>query len=33
MTRQDRKARLDAIAAAGFLQAFLDGKLTPLEFD
>ncbi len=27
MTRQMKKERLDAIAAAGFLQAFLDGKL------
>lgn len=31
MTRKDRKHRLDAIAAASFLQAFLDGKLMPLE--
>ncbi len=31
MTRKDRKNRLDAIAAAGFLQAFLDGKLPALE--
>ena len=31
MTRKDRKNRLDAIAAAGFLQAFLDGKLAPLD--
>ena len=28
MTRQDRKQRLDAIAAASFLQAFLDGRLS-----
>jgi len=33
MTRKDRKSRLDAIAAAGFLQAFLDGRLPALELD
>jgi putative holliday junction resolvase len=33
MTRKDRKHRLDAIAAAGFLQAFLDGKLPELDLD
>jgi putative Holliday junction resolvase len=27
LTRRSKKERLDAIAAAGFLQAFLDGKL------
>jgi putative holliday junction resolvase len=27
LTRQMKKERLDAIAAAGFLQAFLDGRL------
>lgn len=27
MTRRIKKERLDALAAAGFLQAFLDGKL------
>ena len=32
MTRKNRRERLDAIAAAGFLQAFLDGKLPPLSF-
>jgi putative Holliday junction resolvase len=32
MTRKDRKQRLDAIAAAGILQAFLDGKLPALEW-
>ena len=31
ITRKDRKHRLDALAAAGFLQAFLDGKLPPIE--
>jgi putative Holliday junction resolvase len=31
MTRKDRKERLDAIAAAGFLQGFLDGRLPALE--
>ncbi|HEX4795342.1 MAG TPA: Holliday junction resolvase RuvX [Humisphaera sp.] len=30
ITRQAKKRRLDAIAAAGFLQAFLDGKIQPL---
>ena len=27
LTRKRKKEQLDAIAAAGFLQAFLDGKL------
>lgn len=31
MTRQMRKERLDALAAATFLQAFLDGKLAPID--
>ncbi len=31
MTRKNKKERLDAIAAAGFLQAFLDGKLAPID--
>jgi len=31
LTRKGRKQRLDAIAAAGFLQAYLDGKLAALE--
>jgi putative Holliday junction resolvase len=31
LTRQRRKEQLDAIAAAGFLQAFLDGKLSAIE--
>ena len=31
MTRQMKKERLDAIAAAGFLQAFLDGRLGVIE--
>ncbi|HEX2972408.1 MAG TPA: Holliday junction resolvase RuvX [Tepidisphaeraceae bacterium] len=30
LTRQRKKERLDAVAAASFLQAFLDGKLAPL---
>jgi putative Holliday junction resolvase len=33
MTRKDRKSRLDAVAAAGFLQAFLDGRLPALDFE
>ena len=31
ITRKGRKERLDALAAATFLQAFLDGKLPSLE--
>ena len=31
MTRKDKKQSLDAVAAAGFLQAFLDGKLSPID--
>ena len=31
ITRQRKKEQLDAIAAATFLQAFLDGKLPPHE--
>jgi putative Holliday junction resolvase len=31
ITRQRKKEQLDAIAAASFLQAFLDGKLAPCE--
>jgi putative holliday junction resolvase len=30
MTRGDKKKQLDALAACGFLQAFLDGKLAPI---
>jgi len=30
LTRGKKKQRLDALAAAGFLQDFLDGKLKPL---
>ena len=33
MTRADKKARLDAIAAASFLQEFLDGKLVPVQIE
>lgn len=31
MTRKMKKERLDALAAASFLQAFLDGKLAPID--
>jgi putative Holliday junction resolvase len=31
ITRKQKKQRLDALAAAGFLQAFLDGTLPALE--
>ncbi len=31
ITRKRKKEQLDALAAAGFLQAFLDGKLQPLQ--
>jgi putative Holliday junction resolvase len=31
LTRQMKKERLDAIAAAGFLQAFLDGRLGAID--
>jgi|SRR5581483_3348017 len=31
ITRKQKKQRLDAVAAAGFLQAFLDGKLNPIS--
>ena len=31
LTRGGKKQRLDALAAAGFLQEFLDGRLTPVE--
>jgi len=30
ITRQQKKQRLDALAATHFLQAFLDGKLSPI---
>lgn len=33
ITRGQRKQRLDAVAAAGFLQEFLDGRLQPIEID
>lgn len=32
LTRQRKKEQLDAIAAASFLQSFLDGKLPPIDF-
>jgi putative Holliday junction resolvase len=31
ITRKQKKERLDALAAAGFLQAFLDGRLQSIE--
>jgi putative Holliday junction resolvase len=31
LTRKRRQQQLDALAAAGFLQAFLDGKLQPIK--
>ena len=31
LTRKRKKQQLDALAAATFLQAFLDGKLAPLD--
>ena len=31
LTRKRKKQQLDALAAAGFLQAFLDGKLKPWQ--
>ena len=31
ITRKQKKQRLDALAAAGFLQAFLDGKLSRID--
>ena len=31
ITRKRKKEQLDALAAAGFLQAFLDGKLAAIE--
>lgn len=31
LTRKGKKQRLDALAAAGFLQEFLDGKLDAME--
>jgi len=33
ITRADKKQRLDALAAAGFLQEFLDGRLPPIHLD
>jgi len=31
ITRKSKKQRLDAVAAASFLQEFLDGKLDPID--
>ena len=31
ITRKRKKQQLDALAAAGFLQAFLDGKLPAID--
>ena len=31
LTRKSKRQRLDALAAASFLQAFLDGKLSPIS--
>lgn len=31
LTRQDKKSRLDALSAAGFLREFLEGRLPPLD--
>jgi putative holliday junction resolvase len=31
LTHKKKKQQLDAIAAAGFLQAYLDGKLQPID--
>jgi putative Holliday junction resolvase len=31
LTKKRRKEQLDAVAAAGFLQAFLDGRLMPID--
>jgi putative Holliday junction resolvase len=33
LTRKRRRRQLDAVAAAGFLQAFLDGRLPALDMD
>ncbi len=33
LTRKRKKEQLDAVAAAGFLQAYLDGKLPALKID
>lgn len=33
LTRQRKKEQLDAIAAAGFLQSFLDGKLQAIDLE
>lgn len=33
ITRKQRKQQLDALAASGFLQEFLDGKLAPMQVD
>ena len=33
LTRQRKKEQLDALAAASFLQPFLDGKLAPYDVE
>jgi putative Holliday junction resolvase len=33
LTRQKKKRQLDALAAASFLQQFLDGKLQPIDIE
>jgi putative Holliday junction resolvase len=33
LTKKRRKQQLDAVAAAGFLQAFLDGRLPPIDIE
>jgi putative Holliday junction resolvase len=33
ITRRQKKEKLDALAAAGFLRAFLDGKLAAIDFE
>lgn len=33
LTRQKKKLQLDALAAAGFLQSFLDGKLQAIDLE
>lgn len=33
LTRKRKKEQLDAVAAAGFLAAFLEGRITPIDVD